>query len=532
MTDRTSSPRLTGAIYSLVVILSCLVVAGCDSADDEAEEVFALAVVSEEASFSPGSAVELAVSGATVLVPVRGELVLSASAGETTVLIAPVRTDTLAFVVPAVAPGRHTLTVDLYGSIAEVSFTVAAYDEIEDPTAYVAGQVETLSASLGASIEAEPLYPVRSHLQVQQEKLDASLEEWGELPAEQQAMVAYYVRETMRAANTAAAKAVLADNDCLPDAFARELTKLGAGASLFALSVAGGTASLATAQPWFAVAFGITGAIGGAAFLDAAQDLKAMAPNVYGCVIDKALRIVEGSASGVQSSDTGAHTRSSMSAISFTHGVSKTFNVETGSSLQEDAAALLAQADALMHEYAAFIPDAWLTAFDAPEDIIWKPGAPESLALRGISDGRIEGTLEVPDDQVALTFSYRNADNQPAGTQNFAFTLGFGNETEEIEARLEPRTCWDASSFSGDWEIVFDGGSSVLPITVYSNGRFSSGTWTFYCSQNLLVVDPTGGYGTPWWWRFNYHFRPDINSTDSIPGTYLGSNSGVTLVRK
>ena len=241
-------PKRTPLLFGLFV---GLMLTGCDSGVDSAEpdeEVFTLALVGDASSFIPGTAVELAVNGASV--PTSGEIALLARVGETDVLLAPVRPDMLAFFVPAVAAGQHTMTVDFEGLTAEVPFTVAAYGQIENPTAYVAGEVENLSASLGAMIEAETDPAVRSHFQAQQEELDGALEEWAELPAEQQAMVAYYVRETVRAAETAAAEAARSTGtECVSDDFADELGQLAVGAGVFALSIEGGTVSLATAQP-------------------------------------------------------------------------------------------------------------------------------------------------------------------------------------------------------------------------------------------------------------------------------------------
>ena len=521
--------RSTTTLYLLVALFSGLVLAGCDSAGSEvnAEDDFTLAVVSEETSFTPGSAVELAVSHASV--PTSGEIALSARVGETDVLLAPVRQDTLAFFVPAVAAGQHTMTVDFEDLTAEVPFTVAAYDQIEDPAAYVASEVEGLYVSLGAMIEAETDPAVRSHFQAQQEDLDDALVEWAELPAEQQAMVAYYVRETVRSAETVTAKAVHADTECISDDFAAELAQLTAGGVFAAWMTGGGLTLLKAGQPWWAAAAGVLGAVGGAVALEAVLDLKDMVPAVLECVFAQAMRMVDESAA------MKAHGGASMAVISVTHGVSKTLAVETGFALQEAAASLLAEADALMHEYADYVPDVWLNAFDAPEDLVWEPGAPDDLALSSISDSGIWGTLEVSGDEVVLAFSYIDDENQLEEAQDFTFILGFGEETAEFEASLVPRLCWDASGFPGDWNIIFSKGENQLSIRVHSDGTVGSSgysTWTFYCHSNLLVVDFRGGRASGWWARSPYHFWPDLGSTDSIHGEFTGTGTEVQLVRQ
>ena len=220
-----------------------------------------------------------------------------------------------------------------------------------------------------------------------------------------------------------------------------------------------------------AVAFGITGAISGAAFLEAAQDLNAMVPAVLDCVFAQAMRMVDESAAVVdESAAVKAQSGASMAAMSFTHGVSKTLAVETGFALQEAAAALLAEADALIHDYADYVPDAWLTAFDAPEDLVWEPGAPDALALSSISESGIEGTLEASGDEVALAFSY--SDDQPEEAQDFTFTLGFGEETAEFEAILEPRA--EVLDIEGVWAVEFyDGQDGFDQFIVF--GQFADG---------------------------------------------------------
>lgn len=379
-----------------------------------------VAIVSPAASYRPGAALELAVQGADI-----EAAVVTARIGARDVLITPLRPDTLGMLLPAVEAGDHTLTVEVEGETADVALTVASTDVIDDPEAYVKGKVEARAAAIRHTVDTETDPAVRAAFDARADALTNALSAWDALSPDEQVAVAYMVQEALATAEDKAATA--AKTQCVASGFASKLKQLTIGATVFALAIEGGTVSLATAQPWWAAGFGILGALGGAAFLDAALDLKAMVPGVLNCVFASAIDVL-----GLEKNGTAR--------LAFTHGVSETLAIQTGFSLNHNVIFMLSTAKRLMNTYADYVPSSWLDAFDVPTEKVWEAGAPADLALENLSTSTINGTLSRTEEQVSLTFRYVDADNQPSDAELFTFMLVSGGNRAVVEATLEPRS--------------------------------------------------------------------------------------------
>ena len=483
---------------------------------DEADEL-ALTIVGDETSFAPGAAVELSIRGASV--PTSGEVAPTARVGETDVLLAPVRQDTLAFFVPAIATGRHTLTVQLEGQTAEVPFTVATHEKIEDPAAYVDNQVQAMTARLNEIIEEETDPDARAFLEARLSDAADALEQWDSLSPEEQANVAYALRvireHAVVAQVNAQLKEAMATGASCGTPASTIIAKTTITAAAITSFVGAGIYTSASTVTGPGVVLGLVAMVAsGLALRDLGAELKNLLLKTYNeCTsTPQELQLGGGSTSMM----------ARFSTLAFSHGAASPISVETGYTLSDEHLSAVTAALSQLGRIREYIPASWESVFEVPE-LVWEPGAPDDLTLSSISRDGIEGTIEVSGDEVTLTFSYSEGDDQPLEAQDFTFTLGFGDETAEFGASLEPQ---DANiNIEGLWASTH-----VTPAVWYLRFSRPSGTSSGeYSFTNYNFNE--GEDGEAGCWEVT-RWVLDETGANEYAGTLEGEGGDATLTLK
>ena len=483
------------SLVRLLSVAALLTVAGCDSAPDgpiDTDDLVVTLVSGASAGLSPGEIASVTVQGTA------GAATFTASVAGATYPLVETAPDTLSFVVPVLPAGRHALVVEAAGRSGRLAFTVAPYDAIEDPAAFVSARADQAAAALAALAAEETDAEVRAALARARADVEAAVgAQWNALSADQKAMAAYVLRaaEAEGVAGRLSARAGRPD-DC------EYLDDLFRSGKVLAWSGAYTAAALYSAAAWgpfMGPVVIVTGGIAGGVFFHEAATFTSLLIKIYTgkeCGVERVVRPTEDDdgllvASVAATAFAGPAARAGV--LAFRHGQARLVPVETGYALEPGAEGPVARVRGLFGSVRAVIPSAWLAALDRVAAPDWRPGPPPGLALGAVSPSGIKGTMSVSGTRLNLTFELGEGENQGRDPRPFTFELvGASGLRSTLEATLAPTSDCYADVLTGVWTLTEhqDGALTSTTQLTFDRGEIDGGR------VRGTFVDSSVGQGT------------------------------------
>ena len=355
-----------------------------------------------------------------------------------------VQSEALFFMVPEITPGSQTLTFMMEEQEQTLDFAIEEFEIIEDPTAYansVVDSVETgLQALLDQTEETEAKELIEEALnELQQEKQSISSSSEEEIK-----LLARFLKTHLEPRNSSEQNKFLFTNSSSSDVCSDLSDTLLDNISLASLSVfAISSGNTVLSIPGLGTAIGsIAIAAGFGGFYLSVKNVKESITGYY----NECLSLTDGKNSILKeitnSNNSVLTSRFSNKAavdFEFQHNVSRAFTVESIFEVPQEIQSPLQELRDGLDFILNKLPDSWVevlfrdfTKTDQDD--------PAQFSIQNITDDRIEGTAAAEQDQLSVTFFYKEG-QMPENTQEFAFALvdkERADQRTEIEAGLEP----------------------------------------------------------------------------------------------
>ncbi|MBW7957581.1 MAG: fibronectin type III domain-containing protein [Deltaproteobacteria bacterium] len=350
--------------------------------------------------------------------------------------------DTLAFLLPELSPGAHTIDIDIEGEAYSLPLTVGSLPSIEDPEAYINDLVTSVAGSLDEQINSltgvagseeilSKLIEVRDNLAAQSANMDS-------LSQEEKLWLANFLNANIMAGNamTAASLKAFSESDCLNGTiqFVGSVlrTKALVGAAAVAI-IAGQTMPILGA-----IAAGIAVGLLLDSLVKTLADEEHALTKCVGKLFDDILEsknLSTGPGIVLVSMKTVA-AGVSTSNPSFDSGVPMTFQIMSTYSIRNaQLKSAVETLKSVITPVISLLPQAWvdqIMGVDA-ENTLTEVADPADYAIQSISSSNIRGSSRALGDKIELTFEFLQ---DPSSDQDVPFSFVLYDGIEEVSTTV------------------------------------------------------------------------------------------------